>query len=387
MQDTTQERLLIADTVRKIASQFTDQYWMEHDEEKRYPKDFFDAFVEAGLLGITIPEEYGGMGLGISEAGIALREIAQSGAAMNGCSTVHFPLFVSGVIVKYATEQLKREVLPKIVSGEIDLCFAVTEADAGTNTTRIKTFAKREGDKFIINGRKLWISKAQVANTMVLLARTKRYEDVAKPTDGMTLILLDLNSPGITITPINKMGRNAVDSNEVFFDDVTVAADRIIGEEGQGFRHILDSLNPERVLLSYEAIGIGRVALQKAIKYANERIVFDRPIGKNQGIQFPLAEAHMRLNAAELMADKAASLCDQGIKCGEEANTAKYLAGEAAFFAADRAVQTLGGMGYAKEYHVERYFREARLFRLAPISEEMILNYISEHVLKLPRSY
>jgi len=387
MQDTTQERLLIADTVRKIASQFPDQYWMEHDEEKRYPKDFFDAFVEAGLLGITIPEEYGGMGLGISEAGIALREIAQSGAAMNGCSTVHFPLFVSGVIVKYASEQLKREVLPKIVSGEIDLCFAVTEADAGTNTTRIKTFAKREGDKFIINGRKLWISKAQVANTMVLLARTKRYEDVAKPTDGMTLILLDLNSPGITITPINKMGRNAVDSNEVFFDDVMVAADRIIGEQGQGFRHILDSLNPERVLLSYEAIGIGRVALQKAVNYANERIVFDRPIGKNQGIQFPLAEAHMRLNAAELMADKAASLCDQGVKCGEEANTAKYLAGEAAFFAADRAMQTLGGMGYAKEYHVERYFREARLFRLAPISEEMILNYISEHVLKLPRSY
>ncbi len=387
MQDATQERLLLADAVRKIASQFPDQYWMEHDDEKRFPKEFFDAFVEAGLLGITIPEEYGGMGLGISEAGIALREIAQSGAAMNGCSTVHFPLFGSGVIAKYGSEQLKSEVLPKIVSGEIDLCFAVTEADAGTNTTRIKTFAKREGDKFIINGRKLWISKAQVANTMILLARTERYEDVDKPADGITLILLDMNSPGITITPINKMGRNAVDSNEVFFDDVMVSADRIIGEEGQGFRHILDSLNPERILLSYEAIGIGRVALQKAVNYANERIVFDRPIGKNQGIQFPLADAHMRLNAAELMADKAASLCDQGVKCGEEANTAKYLAGEAAFFAADRAVQTLGGLGYAKEFHVERYFREARLFRLAPISEEMILNYISEHVLGLPRSY
>ena len=387
MQDATQERLLIADAVRKIAAKYPDQYWMEHDDEKRFPKEFFDAFVEAGLLGITIPEEYGGMGLGISEAGIALREIAESGAAMNGCSTVHFPLFGSSVIAKYASEEMKREVLPKIVSGEIDLCFAVTEADAGTDTTRIKTFARREDDKFIINGRKLWISKAQVANTMILLARTTRYEDCDKPSEGITLILLDLNSPGITITPINKMGRNAVDSNEVFFDDVMVPANSIIGEEGLGFRHILDSLNPERILLSYEAIGIGRVALKKAVNYANERVVFDRPIGKNQGIQFPLAQAHMRLAAAELMADKAADLYDQGLKCGEEANTAKYLAGEAAFFAADRALQTHGGLGYAKEFHVERYFREARLFRLAPISEEMILNYISEHVLGLPRSY
>ncbi len=387
MYDVTEERLLIADAVRKIASQFPDQYWMEHDDEKRFPDEFFSAFVEAGLLGITIPEEYGGMGLGISEAGIALREIAQSGAAMNGCSTVHFPLFGSSVIARYGSEEMKREVLPKIVSGEIDLCFAVTEADAGTNTTRIKTFAERKGSEFIINGRKLWISKAQVANTMMLLCRTTRFEDCDRPQDGITLILLDMNNPGITVTPINKMGRNAVDSNEVFFDDVIAPADRVIGEEGLGFRHILDSLNPERILLSYEALGIGRVALDKAVNYANERIVFDRPIGKNQGIQFPLAEAHMRLQAAELMADKAASLYDRGMKCGEEANTAKYLAGEAAFFAADRALQTHGGLGYAREFHVERYFREARLFRLAPISEEMILNYISEHVLGLPRSY
>ena len=387
MQDAKQDRLLIADAVGKIASQFPDQYWMEHDDEKRFPVDFFNAFVEAGLLGITIPEEYGGMGLGISEAGIALREIAESGAAMNGCSTVHFPLFGSSVIAKYASEEMKRDVLPRIVSGDIDLCFAVTEADAGTDTTRIKTFAERKDDNFVINGRKLWISKAQEANTMMLLSRTQRYEDCEKPQDGITLILLDMNTSGIIVKPINKMGRNAVDSNEVFFDDVVVPANRVIGEEGLGFRHILDSLNPERILLSYEAVGIGRVALNKAVNYANERIVFDRPIGKNQGIQFPLAEAHMRLKAAELMAEKAASLYDQGLKCGEEANTAKYLAGEAAFFAADRALQTHGGLGYAKEFHVERYFREARLFRLAPISEEMILNYISEHVLGLPRSY
>jgi acyl-CoA dehydrogenase len=384
----TDDQLNIQKAVRETASRFTDEYWREIDESHEFPWDFYNAFAEAGWLGIAIPEEFGGGGLGIAEAGLLLEEVAASGAAMNGCSPLHLTIFGLNTVVAHGSDEMRKDVLPKAVNGDVHVCFAVTEPDSGTDTSRVRTFAKREGDGYRINGRKVWITKAAQSQKMVLVCRTADREDGAtKPTDGISLFLIDIDPERITMNAIPKMGRNAVQSYQVFIDDLWVPESARIGEEGQGFRYLLDGLNPERVLLSHESLGIGRVSLSKASAYANEREVFGRPIGKNQGLAFPLAEAHIRLNAAQLMARKAATLYDAGEKCGAEANMAKFLCADAAFTAADQAVQTLGGMGYAREYDVERYFREARLMRIAPVSQEMALNFIAVHELGLPKSY
>lgn len=385
--DLTEDQRAIADAVGELAARFGDDYWAAKDSAHAFPWEFYDAFAEAGWLGIAIPEEYGGGGLGVQEAAILLEEVAASGAGMNGCSTLHLTIFGINTIVKHGSEELRREILPAVVDGSLHVCFGVTEPDAGTDTTRISTFARRDGDHYVIDGRKVWITKAEDSQKMVLITRTTPRDQVERPTDGMTLFLVDIDRSAMDIRPIPKMGRNAVSSNEVFIDGLRVPATARIGEEGQGFRYLLDGLNPERILLAHEALGIGRAALNAAVRYAKERVVFDRPIGRNQGIAFPLAESLARLDAARLMARNAAWLYDRGRRCGKEANMAKYLCAEAGFFAADHAVQTHGGMGYATEYHVERYFRESRILRLAPVSQEMVLNYLSQHVLGLPRSY
>ncbi len=337
------------------------------------------------------PEEYGGHGLGITEATLLLEEISRSGAAMNGASAIHLSIFGMQPVVKHGSEELKAATLPRVVNGDLHVCFGgVTEPTAGgLDTSRITTFAKREGDKYRVNGRKVWISKALESEKILLLTRTTPYDEVTKKTDGMTLFLTDLDRDHVDIRPIKKMGRNAVSSNEVFIDDLMVPVEHRVGEEGKGFKYILDGLNPERMLIAAEALGIGRVALEKAVKYGNERHVFNRPIGMNQGgLQFPLADSLARLDAAELVLRKATWLYDNGKPCGREANTAKYLCADAGFGAADRALQLHGGMGYSEEYHVSRYFRESRLMKIAPVSQEMILNFLGEHVLGLPpRSY
>lgn len=373
--------------VRAVISRFDDDYWSACDAEHRFPDEFYGALAGGGWLGVAIPEEYGGAGLGITEAGLLLQEVAASGAAMNGCSAIHLTVFGMNPVVKHGSSELRQELLPRVVSGDLHVSFGVTEPDAGTDTTRITTRARRDGDGYVVDGRKVWITKAQQAEYVLLLTRTTPLEQCARRTDGMTLFLAPMDRSAIEIREIPKMGRNAVNSNELFIDGLRVPLSCRIGDEGQGFRYLLDGLNPERILLAHESVGIGRVAVDRAVNYANQRIVFDRPIGANQGIAFPLAEATMRLDAADLVARKAAWLYDRGRPCAREANTAKYLAADAAFFAADRAVQTHGGFGYAVEYHVERYFREARLMRIAPVSQEMVLNYVSEHVLGLPRSY
>ncbi len=380
-----QERLRAA--VRELAAAFTDDYWAACDERGEFPWEFYNAFAAGGWLGIAIPEQYGGGGLGILEAALLLEEVAASGAGMNGCSAMHLTIFGLNTVVRHGSEELRREVLPRAADGSLHVCFGVTEPDAGTDTTRISTFARRQGDGYVINGRKVWITKAGDSQKMVLIVRTTPRAEAAKPTAGLSLFLIDIDPGHVHLQPIPKMGRNAVASYEVVFDDLFVPAAVRIGEEGNGFRYLLDGLNPERILLAHEALGIGRAAIRRAVRYASERVVFDRPIGKNQGIAFPLAEAVTRLDAAELMARNAAWRYDQGLPCGREANMAKYLCADAGFAAADQAVQTHGGMGYAREYHVERYFREARLLRLAPVSQEMVLSYVSQHVLGLPRSY
>jgi len=383
----TQDHEDIRRGVRDLCRRFPDEYWADHDERGEFPEDFYAAFAEAGWLGIAIPEEYGGGGLGILEASLLLEEVAASGAGMNGCSTMHLTIFGLNTVVRHGSEEMRKEILPAAVDGSLHVCFGVTEPDAGTDTTRITTVARRDGDSYVIRGRKVWITKAGRSQKMVLIARTTPRDQVSRPTDGMSLFLVDIESDAVSLRAIPKMGRNAVSSYEVVFDDLRVPVSARVGEEGQGFRYLLDGLNPERILLAHEALGIGRAALAKAVRYANERIVFDRPIGMNQGIAFPLAEAATRLDAAELMARTAAWRYDNGLPCGKEANMAKWLCADAGFQAADRAIQTHGGMGYAREYHVERYFRESRVLRLAPISQEMVLNYVSQHVLGLPRSY
>ena len=374
--------------VRDLARRFPDAYWADHDAEGEFPWEFYEAFASAGWLGIAIPEEHGGGGLGILEASLLLEEVAASGAGMNGCSTMHLTIFGLNTIVKHGGAEMRDEVLPRAASGDLHVCFGVTEPDAGTDTTRISTFARRDGDDYVINGRKVWITKAGQSQKMLLICRTTPRDEAARSTDGMSLFLVDLeDSDAVQLRPIPKLGRNAVASYEVFIDDLRVPASARVGEEGEGFRYLLDGLNPERILLAHEALGLGQAALDRAVQYAGERVVFDRPIGQNQGIAFPLADARARLDAARLMAQQAAWLYDQGRPCAAEANMAKYLCADAGFQAADRAMQTHGGMGYAREYHVERYFREARLLRLAPVSQEMTLNYVSQHVLGLPRSY
>jgi acyl-CoA dehydrogenase len=383
----TEEQQALRTAVRALAGNFPDSYWAERDERGEFPWEFYDAFAKAGWLGIAVPEAYGGAGQGIAEAALLLEEIAASGAGMNGCSSMHLSIFGLNTVVKHGSESMRAEVLPRAADGSLHVCFGVTEPDAGTDTTRITTFARRDGDDYVIRGRKVWITKAGLSSKMVLIARTSPREQGAKRTDGMSLFLVDLDPDAVELRPIPKLGRNAVASYEVLLNDLRVPLAARIGEEGRGFHYLLDGLNPERVLLAHEALGIGRAAVRRAVRYAQERVVFDRPIGRNQAVAFPLAEAVTRLDAAELMARKAAWLYDRGEPCGREANMAKWLCADAGFQAADQAVQTHGGMGYAREFHVERYFRESRLMRLAPVSQEMVLNYVSEHVLGLPRSY
>ena len=383
----TAEQQLIRDTVKKVCADFPDEYWAKCDSEHRFPWDFYNAMAAGGWLGIAIPEAYGGSGRGITEASLVLEEVAASGAAMNGASGLHLSIFGMHPVVRHGSEEMKQTYLPQVATGELHVAFGVTEPDAGTDTTSITTSARREGDHYIVRGRKVWTTKALDSQRVLLLVRTTPKDKIERRTDGLTLLLAELQRPEVTISPIEKAGRNAVASCEVVYDDLPVLVTDRVGEEGKGFRYLLDGLNAERILVAAEALGIGRAAIRRAVNYANERVVFNRPIGQNQGIAFPLGEAHMRLEAAEMMIRKASWMLDDGQQCGAEANMAKWLAADAACQAADQAVQTHGGYGYAKEYHVERYWREARMTRLAPISQEMVLNYVTEHVLGLPRSY
>ncbi|MBF6145850.1 acyl-CoA dehydrogenase family protein [Nocardia nova] len=383
----TEDQRLIRSAVAELCRKFDDRYWMRKDQDHEFPTEFYQAIAAGGWLGITIPEEYGGHGLGLTEATILAEEVARSGGGMNAATAIHLSIFGMQPVVRHGSEELKRRTLPRVAAGDLHVCFGVTEPGAGLDTSRITTFARRDGDHYIVNGRKVWISKALESEKILLLTRTTGYDEVRRKTDGMTLFLTDIDRAHIDIRPIAKMGRNAVSSNEVFIDDLRIPVEDRVGEEGEGFRYLLDGLNPERMLIAAEALGIGRVALDRAVKYAGERVVFDRPIGMNQGIQFPLADSLAHLDAAELVLRKATWLYDNGKPCGREANTAKYLCADAGFTAADRAMQTHGGMGYAEEYHVARYFREARVMRIAPVSQEMILSYLGSHTLGLPRSY
>jgi acyl-CoA dehydrogenase len=374
----------IADAIRALCSKFDDDYWAACDAEHRFPWDFYNLMAEGGWVGIAMPEQYGGGGRGITEAAVVLREVAASGAAMNGCSAVHLTIFGLNPVVKFGSDRLKDTFLPRACAGDLHVAFGVTEPDAGTDTAKITTRADPDGaGNYVVRGRKIWTSKALESEVVLLLARTGPGAGL----DGLSLFLADLDRRYVDIRPIPKMGRNAVASCEVAYDDLPVEGWRRIGEEGKGWRCLLHGLNPERILLSAESIGIGTAALRRAVEYAKQRIVFDRPIGANQAISHPLAQAHVQLTAAWRLTLDAARRYDQGLECGEAANSAKFLAAEAGWFAADGAVQTHGGMGYAHEYHVERYFREARLQRIAPVSQEMTLNYIAQHVLGLPRGY
>ncbi|HCB34142.1 MAG TPA: acyl-CoA dehydrogenase [Acidimicrobiaceae bacterium] len=377
----------IREGVRRVCADFPDAYWRDRDENHEFPWDFYNAMAGGGWIGIAIPEDYGGGGRGITEASIVLEEVAASGAAMNGCSAMHLSMFGMEPVRKYGSPELANEILPGVAKGVIHAAFGVTEPDAGTDTTSIRTRAVRDGDEYVVTGAKVWTTKAPYCDVCLLLVRTTPKEECDGPTRGMTLLLVDLDDPAVDITPIPKLGRNAVVSCEVRYDGLRVPVRRRVGEEGEGFRYILDGLNPERILIAAEALGIGRVALRRAVDYAKGRVVFGRPIGQNQGIAFPLADSHARLCAAELVVRNAAWRYDRGMDCGEQANLAKYLAAEAAFECADRALQTHGGFGYAKEYDVERYWREARLMKIAPISQEMVMNFVSSKVLGLPRSY
>ncbi|PWA08522.1 acyl-CoA dehydrogenase [Pueribacillus theae] len=383
----TEDQISIRKEVSRLAAKFDDNYWAECDREHKFPWEFYNAFAEAGWVGIAIPEEYGGSGLGITEASIALHAVAESGAGMNGGTALHLSMFGLNPVVKHGSEEMKQKYLPQAAKGELHVSFGVTEPDAGTDTPRISTFARKDGNRYIVNGQKVWNSKAKESSKVLLLTRTTPLEECKRRTDGMTLFLADLDERYVTIKEIEKLGRHAVDSNELFIEDLPVDASDIVGEEGKGFYHLLDGLNPERILLAAEFCGLGRVALNKAVQYANERVVFGRPIGKNQAIQHPLAASYAMLDAADLMWQRAAINYDKGLPSGPDANTAKYVAAEVVFEACDNALQTFGGFGYAKEFHVERYWREARLLKIAPVSQQMVLNYIGEHVLGLPKSY
>ncbi|GAB3378139.1 acyl-CoA/acyl-ACP dehydrogenase [Spongiibacter taiwanensis] len=377
----------IDESVRKVCSEFTDEYWMECDDKARFPEEFYNAMAQSGWLGITMPEELGGAGLGVTEAAIMMHAVAASGGGQSAASAIHINLFGPHAIVVHGSDEQKKRWLEPLIQGQQKACFGVTEPDAGLDTTSIKTFAKKVDGGYIVNGRKMWTSTGQEAHKIVLLARTTPKEDCKRPTDGMTLFYADLDRTKIEVRRIKKLGRNAVDSNATYIDDYFIPDSDVIGEVGKGFYYLLDSLNPERVLVGIEAIGIGRAALDKAAQYAKERVVFGRPIGQNQGIQHPLAEAWTYLESAYFMCLRAANLYDNGLPCGAEANAAKFLSARAAFDACTKSVLTHGGMGYAREYHVERLFRESILPRIAPVTEQMILSFIGERVLGLPKSY
>lgn len=377
----------IRDTVAKICARFDDAYWLKKDKEGGFPVDFYRALADAGWLGICIPEEYGGSGLGILEAALMMRTISESDAGMSGASAIHMNVFGLNPVVVFGTKEQCKRMLPGIVEGREQACFAVTEPNTGLNTTQLKTRAVRHGNKYVVNGQKVWISTAQVANKILLLARTTPLEEVKNPTFGLSLFYTDLDRSRITVHEIEKMGRKSVDSNELFFENFEIPVEDRLGEEGRGFEYILHGMNPERILIAAEAIGLGYLALSRASDYAKTRNVFNRPIGKNQAIQHPLAKNWMELEAAWLMTMSAAWQYDNHLPCGPAANSAKYLAAEAGFHACEQAVLTHGGFGYAKEYHVERYLRESLIPRIAPVSRELIMSFIAEKVLGLPKSY
>lgn len=383
----TEEQNAIREAVGAVAKRFDDHYWAEKEEKAEFPFEFHKAMAEGGWLGITMPEQYGGAGLGVTEAAIMMNEVAKHGGGSAAISTIHINLFGPHPIIVFGTDAQKAEWIPPLVRGEDQVCFGVTEPDAGLDTTRIKTFARKVDGGYIINGRKLWTSTGQVATKILILARTTPLEECKKPTDGMSIFYTDLDRTKIEVRRIPKMGRAAVDSNATFIDDYFVPDSHRIGEEGKGFSYLLHSLNPERILVAAEAIGVGQDALQRASRYAQERVVFGRPIGQNQGIQHPLAENWIELEAALTMVMKAAWLYDADKHCGAEANAAKFLGARAAYKACETAVLTHGGLGYAKEYHVERLFREVFVFRIAPVTEQLILSYVAEKVLGQKKSY
>jgi alkylation response protein AidB-like acyl-CoA dehydrogenase len=373
--------------VAALARGFGWEYWREKDRKAEYPIEFVQAFADAGWLGLAIPEAYGGAGLGVTEAVLMLEAICASGAGLSGASPIHFAVFPPMPIIRHGSEALRRRVLPEIAAGRLSLAFAVTEPNAGTDTSRIETTARRDGHRWVVSGRKVWTSNARHSAKMLLLARTTPYEAAGpKKLHGLTLFVADLDHAAVEIREIEKLGRAAVDSNELIIDGLRVADEDVVGQVGHGFHHLLDSLNPERVLVAGEAIGIGRVALERAAAYARERVVFGRPIGQNQGVAHPLALAWARLEGAWQLTLRAAWLFDRGEACGAEANAAKVIAAEAGFEAADAALQTFGGFGYAKEFDVERLWREVRLYKIAPVSQQMALNYLAERVLGLPKS-
>jgi acyl-CoA dehydrogenase len=383
----TQTQREIDTGVRKVCAGFSDGYWTECEAEGRFPHEFHSAMAADGWLGITMPTQLGGAGLGVTEAAIMMHAVTSSGGGYSAASTLHLNIFGPHAIVVHGTPEQQREWLTPLINGEQKACFGVTEPDAGLDTTSIKTFAKRVPGGYRVSGRKLWTSSGQVAHKILLLTRTTLKSEGKRPVDGMTLFYTDLDRTQVEVKRIKKMGRNAVDSNAVFIDNLFVPESHRIGEEGKGFSYLLDSLNPERILVGSEAIGVGRDALQRAATYARERVVFGRPIGQNQGIQHPLAECWTYLESAYWMCMRAGYLYDKGMSCGAEANAAKFLGARASFDACTRAVMTLGGMGYAREYQVERFFRESILTRITPVTEQMILSFIGEKVLGLPKSY
>ena len=383
----TPDQQAIKDAIAKLCARFDAQYWLERDRDGGFPEDFYRAVAETGWLGIAMPQAYGGAGLGITDAALMMQAVAESGAGFSGASALHMNIFGLNPVVVFGNDEQKQRWLPALIRGEQKACFAVTEPDAGLNTAKVATTARREGSRYVLRGRKIWISTAQVADKMLILARTAAAQTGGKPTDGLSLFYTNLDRRYVEVREIEKMGRSAVDSNMLFIEELPVPAQDRIGEDGKGFDCILHGLNPERILIAAEAIGLGRAALSRAVAYANERVVFDRPIGQNQSIQHPLARCWMELEAANLMVFKAAALYDKGEPCGAESNAAKYLAAEACFRACEQALLTHGGMGYAKEYHIERYLREAMIPRLAPVSPQLILCFIAEKVLGLPKSY
>ena len=383
----SEQQLAIQEAVSRICRNFGDDYWLARDTDGNFPEEFVRAITEGGWLGIAMPEEFGGAGLGVSEALILAHTIARSGAGMSGASAVHLNLFGPNPIVVFGTHEQKSRFLPPLIQGLDRACFGVTEPNSGLNTAKLETRAERDGDNYVINGQKLWTTTAQTASKILLIARTTPLSQCERPTDGLSLFFTDLDREKIEVRLIEKMGRKAVDSNSLFIDNLIVPVQDRIGEEGDGWKCLLHGLNPERILIAAEAVGLGQAALERAANYARERVVFDRPIGKNQAIQHPLAVNWMELEAAMLMVFKAASIYDRGEPCGAEANTAKYLAAEAALSACQRSVLTHGGMGYAKEYHVERYLREIMIPVIAPVSQEMIKSFIGERVLGQEKSY
>lgn len=382
----SEQQQQIVDAVQRVCAPFDADYWLLRDREGGFPDDFHQAMAQAGWLGIAMPEAYGGAGLGITEAALMMHTISATGAGLSGASAVHMNIFGLHPAVVFGSDAQKQRWLPPLIAGRDKACFGVTEPNTGLNTLRLKTRAVRQGDHYLVTGQKVWISTAQVANKILLLARTTPVEE-ARGSEGLSLFYTDLDRSTVEVREIEKMGRKAVDSNQVFIDGLRIPVEDRIGEEGKGFSYILHGLNPERILIAAEAIGLGRAALARGAQYAKERVVFDRPIGQNQGIQHPLAKSWMELEAAHLMVHKAASLYDAHQPCGAEANAAKYLGAEACFHACENAILTHGGMGYAKEYHVERYMREAWIPRLAPVSPQLILCFIAEKVLGLPKSY